>query len=187
MNRISRITLASLVMLLAFSGIALAQGGAKIGFVNSQEVLYGTNEGKEGLERLDQFMASKRTEFEARNKELSDLQSDFQTKQRTLNSDALMTMERNIQVKQRELQRFEEDTQADFNQRQNAMLQGMSAKVQAVIEEFAQQNSYVAIFMRDNTQAYVSPALDVTQQIIVIYNEKHPGSGTAAATPAPAQ
>ena len=57
-------------------------------------------------------------------------------------------------------------------------------KIQAIIEAYAQEQSYSVIFMRDQTQAYVSPALDVTQEIVRIYNERNSTGAPAAATPA---
>jgi outer membrane protein len=183
-NRIN-IALISAFVLFLTSAAVWGQGG-KIGFVNSQEVLYGTNEGKEGLSDLDQFMAQQRNGFETRNNELARLQQDLQTKGPTLNADALAKLQRDIQQRQVELQRYQEDAEANFNERQSTLLQAISDKVQQVIEEYAQQNSFLIIFMRDQTQAYVSPNLDVTQEIIRIYNEKFPGKGTATAVPAAA-
>jgi len=169
--------------LFCLTGGALFAQGGKIGFVNSQEVLYGTIEGKEGLADLDRFMAQQRNGFETRNTELARLQQDLQTKGPTLNADAAARLQRDIEQKQIELRRYQEDAEAEFNQKQAAMLQGISEKVQQIIEEYAQQNSFLVIFMRDQTQAFVSPNLDITQEIIRIYNEKHPGKGTAAAAP----
>ena len=56
-------------VLLLLTAAALGQS-PKIGFVNSQEVLYGTDEGRKGLQELEEFGASKQSEFEAKNKEL---------------------------------------------------------------------------------------------------------------------
>jgi Skp family chaperone for outer membrane proteins len=171
-------------LLLLITGVVLGQS-PKIGFVNSQEVLYGTDEGRKGLQELEEFGASKQTEFEAKNKELMDLQQEFQAKQRTLNPDALAEMQSTIEQGQLELRRFQEDAQAAFNQRQTALLQAMSGKVQQIIQGYAQSNSYSVIFMRDQTQAYVNPSLDVSKEIIRIYNEQYPSAAPTAAPAAP--
>jgi len=178
------VLIGALVLFLTGSGI-FAQGG-KIGFVNSQEVLYGTNEGKDGLAELDQFMATQRQGFETRNTDLAKLQQELQTKGPTLNADAVARLQRDISQSQLDIKRYQEDAEADFNQRQQGLLQGISVKVQTIIEEYAQQNSFMVIFMRDQTQAFVAPNLDVTQEIIKIYNVKYPGKGTATPAPAPA-
>lgn len=186
MNGVFRLRAIPLAVLFLL-GLATTFGQtAKIGFVNSNEVLMGTVEGRSGLETIEQLRSQKAQEFETRNKELQDLQMDLQAKQRTLNPQALSQMERNIEQKQVQLRRFQEDAQAELTQKQNELLQVIGDKVQAIIDEFAQQNSYAAIFMRDQTQAYVSPSLDITQEIVKLYNEKHSPQATPPAQP-PAQ
>ena len=173
-------------VLLIFTCLTVSGFGQspKIGFVNSQQVLYGTDEGKKGLAVLEQYMAEQREAFEVRNSELTKLQQDYTTQQRTMNPDALASAERTIQEKELELRRFSEDAQADFNARQNEVLQGISGKIQVIIQEYAQQNSFDAIFARDQNQIYVSPLLDVTEAIIQVYNQRHPGEPVASAPPA---
>ena len=71
--------------LFAVAGIGLAFGqGSRIAFVNSQEILYQTDQGKEGLAELEQYMNQQRQQFDARNKELTDLQQDYQFKRGSL-------------------------------------------------------------------------------------------------------
>jgi outer membrane protein len=185
MQKLLRLRVTPLAVLF-FLGLVTTLGqSAKIGFVNSNEVLMGTVEGREGLDNMEQLRTQKAQEFEGKNKELQDLQMDFQAKQRTLNPQALTQMERQIEQKQLELRRFQEDAQAELSQRQNALLQGISEKVQVIIDDYAQQNSYAVIFMRDQSQAYVSPSLDVTQEIVRLYNEKY-SPQAAPASPPPA-
>jgi Skp family chaperone for outer membrane proteins len=154
----------------------------RVGFVNSQQVLYGTDEGKKGLAELEEFMSKQREAFEAKNAELSKLQEEYMTQQRAMNTEALAAMERSIQEKETELRRFREDAQIDFNNRQGQVVQRISDKIQVIIQEYAQNNTFDAIFMRDQNQIYVAPSLDVTQAIIEIYNERYPGETVAPAT-----
>jgi outer membrane protein len=183
-NHKSLLAMVGALLLLTGTGSLFAQAG-KIGFVNSQEILYQTNEGKEGVEQLERYMTQKRQEFDGKNKALADLQQEYQTKQGTLNPDAAAKMQRDIEQLQLEIRRFQEDIQTDLNDRQEQLLGVISQKVQGVIEEYAKANSFDAVFMRDQSQVWVSPSLDVTQDIIRLYNEKHPGKGGAAAQPAP--
>jgi outer membrane protein len=161
-----------------------AQDG-KVGFINTQQILAGTSEGQQGMAALDEFMNQKRQEIEATGRELDSLQQDLSTKQRTLNPSALTELERSIQQKQRQLQRLQEDARADLTARQNNLIQAISVKVQQIVQEFAEENSYFAIFQRDQSQAYVSPSLDISEEIIRLYNERFPGpAGSTPAAPA---
>ncbi len=169
-------------ILFCFMWMGLGQA-PKIGFVNSQQVLYGTDEGKKELASLEKFMTEQREAFEAKNSELSKLQEEYMTQQRAMNAEASASLEGTIQEKELELRRFREDAQADFNARQNQVLQRISGKMQIIIQEYAQKNGFNAIFMRDQNQIYVAPALDVTEAIIKIYNEQYPGEQAAATSP----
>lgn len=168
-----------------FPAWALGQATpTRIGFVDSSRVLQGTEEGKKGLEELNAFTTQKRQELDSRANELRQLQEQFSQQQRTLNADARAEMESQIQQKQLDLRRMQEDAQAEMERRQTALLQNMSEKVQAIIDGFAEQNQYDVIFMWDpQSQVYVDPTLDVTEEIIRLYNEQHPVAQTASATP----
>lgn len=187
MRQINGIIVAGVMLLLAGTGMLQAQD-PKIGFVDSREVLYGTAEGKQQIEALNALRQEKQQEFDSRTQELQKLQEEYAAQQRTLNPDARAERERLIEQKQVQLKRFQEDAQAEIEQQQSEILQRMSERAQGVIDQFAEQNGYVAIFMRDQSQAYVAPSLDVTQQIIQLYDQRHPlsgGGGASGAAPAP--
>lgn len=187
MRQINGIIVAGVMLLLPGTGMLQAQD-PKIGFVDSREVLYGTAEGKQQIEALNALRQEKQQEFDSRTQELQKLQEEYAAQQRTLNPDARAERERLIEQKQVQLKRFQEDAQAEIEQQQSEILQRMSERAQGVIDQFAEQNGYVAIFMRDQSQAYVAPSLDVTQQIIQLYDQRHPLSGggdASGAAPAP--
>ena len=83
-----------------------------------------------------------------------------------------------------ELRRFREDAQAAVNVRQNQVFQEINEKLQTIIQEYAQSNSYSAIFLRDQNQIYVSQALDVTEKIIEIYNQRYSQASAEVTPPA---
>jgi outer membrane protein len=160
-----------------------AQAG-KIGFVNSEQVLFGTTEGKQGMETLNEFLSEKQQEFDARTQELSSLQSDFATRERTLNAQARAELQSRLEQKQLELRRFQEDAMAAYNQRQEDLLQRMSEKVQRILDDYARENNYLAIFMDEQMgMAYVSPELNITEEIIRLYNETYSPQAAAPADP----
>lgn len=165
------IVISGLLFMLLFS-VGLAQ--SKVGFVNSQEILAGTAEGKARLGELDEFWTGKQKNFDTRNQEINTLQQNIMAQQRTLDADSLAKMQRDLEQKQTELRRFQEDSRAEGNEKQNAILQSISQKVQVIIEEYARNNAFAVIFVIDQSQAYVSPKLDVTAEIIKLYDERYP-------------
>jgi outer membrane protein len=148
--------------------------GSKIGFINTLEVLYGTNEGKGEIEKLNQFAADKQKEIVSQTEVLSGLQEQYANQQRTLNAETRTEMERDLQEKDRALKRLQEDIQLEYNERRDSLLEKMSEKIRKIIDEYAPLNGYGAIFLRDQTQSYVDPSMEVSQDIIRIYNEQYP-------------
>ncbi len=159
---------------------SLAQS-LKIGFVDTLAVLYATEEGKKELEELNQFAAEKQQEVALLSSEVQALQERYVSQQAVLNPVARAEMERDIGDKERNLQRLQEDVELEYNQRSEALLARMGEKIQAVIIQYSQDNGYSVIFMRNETQSFVDVSLDITEEIIRIYNERNPVTGQASA------
>ena len=149
----------------------------KMGFINTLEVLYNTDEGKIELEKLNQFGAQKQNELVAEGSTLQKLQEQYTAQQASLNTLTRAEMEREIQDRDLRLKRLQEDIQLEFNELQNELLERMSAKIQEIINEYAPQNGFGVIFLRNESQTYVDGTLDLTQDIVRIYNERNPVAG----------
>jgi len=175
--------------------VQVAQGTAgqevdtKIAFVNTTLVLQTTAEGKKGLAEMEQYVASQRRPLDEKNSELETLKSQYSSQARMLNPDTAAEMQRTISEKERQLRRLQEDLELAVNARQDQFLVAMSDKIQVVITEFAEQNNYGAVFMQSPQLPFAAQALDITETIIRLYDEKYPVAnvGGAAAPPPPAQ
>jgi Skp family chaperone for outer membrane proteins len=178
------------VLVTGFAQGQTAAGGAnmKIGFVSSYDVLYGTDEGKQALDKLNTVMQDKQKQFDTQKAELDKLKDEFAQKERNLNPSTAAEMRTQIGDKEKALTRFQEDAQTEINHRRDELLSSISEKIQAIISDYAQQNNFGAILMRDpQVVTYIAPAMDVTPDIIKVYNQKHPAAaGTTSAAPATA-
>ena len=179
-------------VLTGFAQGQTATGAAnmKIGFVSSYDVLYGTDEGKQALDKLNGVMQDKQKQFDAQKAELDKLKDEFAQKERNLNPSTAAEMRTQIGDKEKALTRFQEDAQTEINHSRDELLSSISEKIQAIISDYAQQNNFGAILMRDpQVVTYIAPAMDVTPDIIKVYNQKHPaaaGAGTTTSAPATA-
>ncbi len=163
-----------------------SSGDLKIGFVDSLAVLYGTQEGQREIARVEQFIEEKQKEYDSRVEELGKQQQQFQAQQRTLNPQTQAEMQRKLENEDLALRRFQEDIQLEMNTRRDDLLGKVGEKIQGIINEYAQKQSFGAIFLRSEAQVYVAPSLDFTQEIIRLYNERNPVSEeNSASTDAP--
>jgi len=160
---------------------AAQAAGLKIRFINFSVVLEGTEEAKVEISKVRTFIDEKAKSYDANASELEKLKQQFQQQGPSLNPQTAAEMQRSIAEKEKNLRRFQEDTQAEINTKRDALFQRLTAKIQPILGEYAQQHQISAIFFLDTIQGYFDPSLDVTQEIIRLYNEKI--STAAPATP----
>ena len=135
---------------------------------------------------MDKYVQAKKKELQALQKQVDDLKSKLNEQARVLSADAATQMQQQILENEKKLRRNTEDGQAEVGKKRDALLGKMSSKIQVIIREYAQTNGYSVIFLREQNQPYVKPSLDITQEIVRIYNEQNPVAASAAASP-PAQ
>lgn len=157
---------------------------AKIGFVNGLDVLYGTQLGQQEIAKVQVQMEEKQKEYDARRMELEQLRERFETQQLTLNARTRAQMQRDIEMNDRELRRFQEDTQVEITRRRDEIFANENGKIQNLISEYADENEFSVIFLRNETQIYVDPSLDISPDIIRLYDERFPVM-SAATTDSP--
>ncbi len=167
----------------AWTSVGLSQG-AKIGFVDSLAVLQGTEEGKAGIGEVEKYVQAKQKELQALQKKVDDLKSKLSNQARVLSTDAASQMQQQITENETKLRRNTEDSQTEVGKKRDALLSKMSSKIQVIIRDYAEKNGYSVIFLREQNQPYVAPSLEITQEIVRIYNDQNP---VAAAAAAPAQ
>jgi outer membrane protein len=158
---------------------------AKIGFVSGLDILYGTQLGQQEITKVQAFMEEQQQEYDTARMELEQLRERFETQQLTLNALTRAQMQRDIEVDDRELKRFQEDTQVEITRRRDEIFGNENGKIQNLITEYAQENSFSVIFLRNETQIYVDPSLDLTQPIISLYDARYPLAGGESSSTKP--
>ena len=158
-----------------------APAPTKFGFIDTMRIVYETEEGKVEIGKVQDFINKKQSEYDSKKGDLDKLSEQYQNQQRNLNVETRDEMEKTIQNKDKDLKRFQEDTQAEIDRQRDGILGKLGQKVQGLIDDYARENGYAAIFVRAQTQAYVAATLDVTDEIIKLYNQKYPVAQPAAA------
>jgi len=191
-------------LMLAAAGLAQAPAGSatqasqqkaagpaptKLGFIESLRVVYETDEGKNEISKVQEFINRKQGEYDAKKADLDKLSEQYQNQQRNLNPETRSEMEKTVTAKTTELKRFQEDTQAEIDRQRDAILGKLGQKIQTLIDDYARENGYAVIFVRGQEQTYVNASLDITDEIIKRYNQKYPAPKTTTppASPPPAQ
>jgi outer membrane protein len=175
------------VLALALTLTAQAQQG-KVAVINIQGAIVSTKDGQKAAAELNSKTAPKKKELEQKQNDINGLQDQLNKGTNTLSDSAKNDLYKNIETKKKSLQREVEDAQADLEQDQQKLLQGLGQKILAVIEKYSRDNGITMVVDVSSPQTpvlYASPSIDITKEIIELY-DKSTASAGASATPTPA-
>ena len=173
-----------------------AQGGAstasgatgKIGVINVRQAIVTTSEGKQASAELQSQFAPRQTDLENLNKQIADLRQRLSASDGKLSQEEQTRLTRQGELLARQLQRKQDEYQEDVNASQGEVIDKIGRKMIDVLDRYARENGYVAILdsSAQNTPIlYASNQIDVTQDIIKLYDQAYPLKA-GATTPKPA-
>jgi outer membrane protein len=184
-------SIVSVCLAMAFAASLNAQAPAqsqpgKVAVIYFQGAIVGTKDGQKAAAELDSKAGPKRKELEGKQNDVNALQDQLNKGQNTLSDAAKNELYKNIELKKKALQRDFEDAKEDFDQEQQKVLQQLAQKMNAVIERYARDHGYTLVVDVSSQQSpilYASPTIDITKDIIELYDQAAP----AMTNPAPAK
>ncbi|MGA8214035.1 MAG: OmpH family outer membrane protein [Candidatus Sulfotelmatobacter sp.] len=168
--------------------------GSKLGTINIEQAVLGTNEGQRDFEALRKKLEPKQNELKSQNDELEALQKQYQTQGDKLNEDARASLQKQIETKKKSFDRSVQDAQEDAQNQQKEIFQRILQKMAPVIVKHAQESGFAMVMDTSNPWPQ-SPLLwygeqgDITKAVVDLYNTQSgvpapASSGGAAAKPA---
>jgi len=157
---------------------------SKVGIINIQQAILATNEGRREFEVLNTKFKPKQDELEKGGKDLDAMRQQLSTQGDKMNEEARATLVKQIDAKQRALQRSADDAQTDFNAQQQEIAQRILQKLAPVVDKFAKQNGYALLIDDSNPWPqgqvlWATDSVDVTKAVVDQFNAQ---SGVAAPT-----
>ena len=161
----------------------------KIAVIYLQGAIGNTKDGQKAVSELEAKTAPKKKEIDQKQSAIASLQDQLTKGANTMSDTAKNELYKNIESKKKNLQRDIEDAQAELDQDQQKILQQIGAKMQAVIERYAHDHGYVLVVDVSNPQSpvfYASPSIDITKEIIELYDQSTAAMSGSAPANAPA-
>jgi outer membrane protein len=150
--------------------------GAKIAFFDPRVVFQNSTEGKAGLARVKAVTDKKQNENNDRQKKLAADQQKLQTGGSMLNDAARAQLEKDIEKQQVDMQRFQQDAQAEINEIQQEVQNDFVKKLQPVVDKIAAEKGLHLLFnSAEAGLAWAAPGLDLTPEVIKAIDTK-PGT-----------
>jgi outer membrane protein len=141
--------------------------GAKVGFVYLQQIAAMSAEGKAAQSRVSAFTQKKQTELADKQKALQASQQKLQTGGSVMSEAARGQLEKDIDRQQRDLERLQQDAQADINEMTQEVQAEFNKKLFPVLEQLSTEKGLHMLFSAtDAGLIWAEPGLDLTQDAV---------------------
>jgi outer membrane protein len=180
---------AALLMTPAVWAQAAAPAAGKVGVINVQAAIASTAEGKQAAAELQSQFAPRTTELQNMQKQIEDLRNRLQTGQSTLSDEEKARLSREGDQLTRGFQRKQQEFQDDTNDAQQDVVNRIGRKLVEVLNKYSKDNGY-SVVLDDSSQQtpvlFAANQIDITQDIIRLYDQSYPVKTAAAAAAKPA-
>ena len=160
----------------------------KVGVINIRGAIGSTAEGKQAQAELQSQFAPRQTEIENMNKQINDLRQRLAACEGKCSQDEIQRLttqgQRLTQQFDRKNTEYNEDTSAALGD----VMDSIGRKMVDVLERYAGQNGYSMVLdssAQNNPILFASSQIDVTQEIIRLYDQAYPVKGGTPAQQKP--
>ena len=179
--------IAALLMTPAVWAQAAAPAAAgKVGVINIQAAIASTAEGKQAAAELQSQFTPRMNELQNLQKQIEDVRNRLQTGQSTLSDEEKARLTREGDQLTRTYQRKQQELQDDTNDAQQEVVNRIGRKVVDVLNKYSKEQGY-SVVLDDSSQQtpviYAANQIDVTQDIIRLYDQSYPVKNAGGAAP----
>ncbi|HLH19262.1 MAG TPA: OmpH family outer membrane protein [Bryobacteraceae bacterium] len=156
-----------------FAIAQLAPAQTKVGVVNLQQAVFKTAEITKADAQMQATFKPRQDKIDQLQKEIAALAQQLQSSAGKLSPAAEQDLTAQGQRKQRDLQRMQDDLNADATAYRNDVLSKSSAKMQEIIKKLAEEKG-LDLVVDTSTTLYFKPALDLTSEATAAYDKAYP-------------
>ena len=163
-------------------------GPQKFAIINMQEALLSSRDGKQAVVDLKAKFAPKEQEFQKRSEDLQRKQDELRKTENTISEEKKAALAREIDSMTKGLQRDTDDAREDVNQEQQKVLNELGMKIMQVLNKYAVEKGLTMVFDvsgQPNNILFATNAIDVSREIIALYDSSTPASIAAPASKPP--
>jgi outer membrane protein len=174
-------------------GAAAAPAPVKVGTLNVRNAIVSTAEGKLASAELQSQFAPRNNELDAMRKQIEDTQTRLSNCARACSDEEKARLQRQGELLSRSFQRRSDELQEELNAAQGDVVDRIGRKMLEVLDRYARENGYAMVIDTSGQNSpviYASNTVDVTQDIIRLYDQANPvkpGAAPAAPQPKPQQ
>jgi outer membrane protein len=164
--------------LLAVCGSAAAQSQpTRIAVIHIQNALIATKEGQKAAANLTAKFEPKKKTLEAKQAEIANLQSELSKGSNTMAEAKRLSLTREIDAKNKSLQRDYQDFNDELEQEQGRLLNDLGQRIMVVIDKHARDNNFAVVVDISSQQTpvlWAANSIDITKEIVDLYDKNAP-------------
>ncbi|MDE1177075.1 MAG: OmpH family outer membrane protein [Edaphobacter sp.] len=159
---------------------------AKIALIAFEQAVFATNEGQQAVQGVQKKYEPKRAQIESLGQEVESLKKQLQSAPATLSDEERATRLKNIDTKEKQLNRDAEDANNAYQADVQEAYGKVARKVSGTVQKYVAENGYTLLLDVSNQQtsnvmwATQNPNIDITLAVVNAYNTT---SGVAAPAP----
>ncbi|HTS30597.1 MAG TPA: OmpH family outer membrane protein [Bryobacteraceae bacterium] len=172
---------------LGMAVLAHAQNPTKVAIIHVQNAILSTKEGQKAANDLTSKFAPKKAELDKKQADLASIQDQLRKGSATMSDEIKAKLMREFDTGNKNLQRDTQDAQDELDQEQGKVMQELGNKMMGIIEKYATQNGIAIVVDVSNPQTpvlWASQTIDITSDIVKLYDQANPGTGTSTVKPA---
>jgi Skp family chaperone for outer membrane proteins len=158
-------------------------GNVRMAWVNFDQLVAECDEGKTVLAELQKLVEEKTREAGSLRKEIDTLRNQLSLQQEKLTDEARADLEEQVISKETNLQRFQQDTQKQIDNRRARLGRAIQKKAQPVIERISKERGLGVVVYINNLDVWVDKSLVITDEVVRAYNATYPISPGPAKKP----
>lgn len=157
--------------------LQLAAQAPKIAVINSQVALVSVQQGKHAMDEFKAKYDAKKKDFDTRQNEIVQLEDQYNKGGAVMSDDKRQQLAAAISDKKKRYQRDMQDTQEAADRDQQQIVQPLEERLNTVIAKYGADNGYTLVIdigLPGNQIRYAAPAVDVTKEIVALYDKTYP-------------
>jgi len=171
-------TTISIALLALLTAVAASQSfaQAKIGVLNSQDVLEKSGEGKKVIARLQEKDKQNQATVAKLDDEIRTIQTKLNTQRITLTEDAVMQLTADLEKKNTDRKRMAEDAYSGMQELTQRLFKRVQDELIPIVETLGKERGLDIIFdLAKSGAVYWNPAIDITVEVIKRYDVSKAG------------
>ena len=170
MKRILSISLIFIVT--GVASLSLADQEIKIGYVDLQKAVSGSDAGKEARLIFQSEVERRQKDLDAMKDNLEKFKEELENQGYLLSEETRLKKEKEYQDRLKEVQRFYKDSQDELQAKDIQLTKKLITEIRIIINNIGKQKNYTAIFEKnEGTLLYADTAIDLTSEIIKKNND----------------